>query len=1071
MLSIAKLGAGGQRYYLDQAKARVDHRESVASGVEDYYLAAPEAPGVWIGAEAGRIGLAGRIVTDDTLHHALSWSDPLTGHELAGPVSRARVPGFDLMFSVPKSASVLFGLGEADVRATIRRAQVEAVEQALGYLEDVACRGRFGAGGLGGSFAGRGFLAAAFEHRTSRAGDPQLHTHVLVANTIQRPDGQWATLDGRLIYAHAKTAGYIHEAAFRRALARDLGVEWRRVVNGIADIRGVSEPVLEAFSRRSREIDAYMRRRGETSAAARQVAAVRTREAKDYAVMPAQLVPEWRERAAALGLDQERVAELVQPGRSTLERLVSGEAIEALLAGRDGLTRGASHFDRRQVLEALAELARQGATRAELEELAHCFLGGDRVIPLVPEEARRSDVLRREDGRIVAALQREQRYTTPEVLAAERKVLRAVVGRSRDRVAVAYPYAVEDVLARRPSIGEDQALMVRRLTTGGEGVQVVVGPAGSGKTFALEAARAVWEASGVPVMGAAVARAAAHVLQDEAGIESTSVAALLRDLRRGGAYGLAQGSVLIVDEAGMLGTFDLAEILDHAAAARAKVVLTGDPHQLPEIDAGGCFRALTRQPGTVVLEQNRRQRHAHDRAKVELLRRGRSSEALAVAGQHGDVVVTGDAEQLFQRIVADYCEAVDDGAVMIAARRSEVAELNARARAVLDQAGRLGDQRIELAGGEFAAGDRVVVKRNDRRLDVQNGNRGRILDVDTKRSALRVELNGGREVVIDDCFLRARGRRAQPSLVHGYAATAHVMQGQTTERAFVLGSDSIYREWGYVAMTRARDRTRFYVCDRDVDGRELSGREVAAVALDRSRAQHTAHELAEQAAVGGLTTADLAAERCRLERVLRDDPTDAERRVIEQLEATLDDELGRLDAATERRTFHESRRTLLLGRPRDPEAVARAAADQRRAEVRIAAVTEELHELRAGGASARWRDLHRDDLSRYGLVVDELDGRFHDTSRGLRHVEPPRYITSALGRRPEGKAPRRTWDRALHAIERYRARHGVNDPWRALGPRPERAQLADWRAAQRELERAAQTLDRGRGIGREGLAR
>jgi conjugative relaxase-like TrwC/TraI family protein len=244
---------------------------------------------------------------------ALPWCDPLTGRELAAPVSRARVPGFDLMFSAPKSASVLFGIGEANVRATIRRAQVEAVDQALGYLEDVACRGRFGAGGQGGGFAGRGFLAAAFEHRTSRAGDPQLHTHVLVANTIQRPDGQWATLDGRLIYAHAKTAGYIHEAAFRRALARDLGLEWGRVVNGIADIRGVPEPVLEAFSRRSREIDAYVRRRGEHSAAARQVAAVRTREAKDYAVTPAQSVPEWRERAAALGLDEERVPSWSSP--------------------------------------------------------------------------------------------------------------------------------------------------------------------------------------------------------------------------------------------------------------------------------------------------------------------------------------------------------------------------------------------------------------------------------------------------------------------------------------------------------------------------------------------------------------------------------------------------------------------------------------------------------------------------------------------------------------------------------------------------------------------------------------
>jgi conjugative relaxase-like TrwC/TraI family protein len=403
VLSIAKLGAVGQRYYLDQAQMRVDHRQSVASGVEDYYLAAPEAPGEWMGAEAEHLGLANQVVSEEALHRALCWTDPLTGQDLPGPISRARVPGFDLLFSTPKSASVLFGICDPSVRATIRRAQREAVAQASNYLESAACRGRTGAGGQGEGFAGRGFLAAAFEHRTSRAGDPQLHTHVLIANAVQRPAGQWAALDGRLLYAHAKTAGYIHEAAFRHALARDLGIEWRRPVNGIADIKGVMERVLDAFSRRSHEIDAYVRRRGEASAAARQVAAVRTREAKDYGVTPAELQPEWVRRAAELGLTPERVEALYRD-RSTVERLAPADEVARVLAGREGLTRASSHFDRLDVVQRIAELAAQGATWPELRAAAGRFLNSEFAVPLEPAGARRSDVIRRADGQKNASM-------------------------------------------------------------------------------------------------------------------------------------------------------------------------------------------------------------------------------------------------------------------------------------------------------------------------------------------------------------------------------------------------------------------------------------------------------------------------------------------------------------------------------------------------------------------------------------------------------------------------------------------------------------------------------------------
>ena len=170
-------------------------------------------------------------------------------------------PGFDLTFSAPKSVSVLFGIGDDELRAVLRDAHDGAVIDALGYLEREAAVTRRGPGGVH-AIAGNGFVAAAFRHRTSRAGDPQLHTHVLVANLTLGADGRWSTLDGRRIYAHAKTAGYLYEARLRSLLTRELGVEWTPVRNGIADIAGVPPTVLRAFSRRRADIEAELERRG-----------------------------------------------------------------------------------------------------------------------------------------------------------------------------------------------------------------------------------------------------------------------------------------------------------------------------------------------------------------------------------------------------------------------------------------------------------------------------------------------------------------------------------------------------------------------------------------------------------------------------------------------------------------------------------------------------------------------------------------------------------------------------------------------------------------------------------------
>jgi conjugative relaxase-like TrwC/TraI family protein len=247
VLSIGKLATGQANYYLSLAGARVDRGSSVASGVEDYYVGASEPPGRWRGEFARELGLQGEV--DAAALYALLDS-PSSDEPGAAPPRK--VPGYDLTFSAPKSVSVVFGIAEAGTQRLVLDAHRIAVDSALVYLEREAVRLRRGRGGHR-VIEAAGLLAAAFDHRTSRAGDPQLHTHVLIANQSRGIDGRWSALDGRLVYRHAKTAGYVYQAVLRAEVTQQLGVGWTRREQGVGEIAGVPESescVAAALERR-----------------------------------------------------------------------------------------------------------------------------------------------------------------------------------------------------------------------------------------------------------------------------------------------------------------------------------------------------------------------------------------------------------------------------------------------------------------------------------------------------------------------------------------------------------------------------------------------------------------------------------------------------------------------------------------------------------------------------------------------------------------------------------------------------------------------------------------------------
>jgi len=780
MLSIGKLDADRVEYYL----------RCLAEGEDEYYLSAGERQGYWLGSAASRLGLHGNVEKDDFVA-VLNGFDPATGTGLVRQAgSDGRVHGFDLTFSAPKSVSVAWAFGDPETAKIISDAHDRAVAHALGVFETEVLRARRGHGGLR-QVETEGIAAAAFTHRTSRAGDPQVHTHVVVANLTVDAEGHWSAPDGRRIYGWAKTVGYLYEAELRNQLTEQLGVSWGPVRKGIADIEGIDPALLERFSKRRKQIEAELERVDQHSANAARVATLATRPAKQPAPSLAALRQQWIHEAADLDLQAPDMTALT--GRPAPARPDPAALVQELVSA-DGLTRDQSAFDRRHVLQAVAAAHPQGASTDAVRAAADMVLADETVAATatVTPVAGRS-------------------WTTTELLAVEARILDAPGRRAGQNLAVVPVTTLEHVLAERPSLSEEQRAMIARLTLPGDGIDIVVGRAGAGKTFALDAARAAWQASGHRVIGTALAARAAAELESDAGIPSSTIARLLIDTERPDPNAaLPPGTVLVVDEAGMVGSRTLARILDVAERDRAKVVLVGDPRQLPEIESGGAFAALAATDTAVELVENRRQSAEWERAALAELRSGSVAKAISAYQGAGRVHVAPSADAARDAVVDDWWQARQEGqdAAMYALRRSDVDDLNRRARLRMRAAGLLGDETVTAAGRELAAGDRVLMLRNDRRLQARNGTVATITDLDPDTGAITATA-GDKTWTLPGEYLAAG------HVTHGYATTIHKGQGATVDRAFLLGSEQLYREAGYVGLSRARFGSDLYMVDAD----------------------------------------------------------------------------------------------------------------------------------------------------------------------------------------------------------------------------------------------------------------
>lgn len=720
--------------------------------------------------------------------------------EHAGDRYDDRNAAYDVCVSAPKSVSTLYALASPETAAAVSHAHSTAVRTALAYLEREVghgLRGHQGDGQRAARIGTDGFIAAAFAHRTSRENEPQLHTHVVVANLLHGDDGKWSAVDSRSLHRHATTASYLYQATLRGELTRELGVAWTPVNKGIAEIAGIPTDLTRAFSTRRAAIDNYLSVTGRDDPAAAQHACLATRPKKTRQTAT-DLREQWTTTARNLGHDPAKVlAAALGAGSPATVDLV---ALIAELTGPTGLTRRKTTVDRRDVLQALCEALPAGTTVSlgYVDQLCEHLTRHRAVV----ETRHRAD----SDG---------PQFSTAELIATEQHALATA-----DTLRQSSNGYYSALMPHINTLSDDQRKLVTQLVYGDQQLSVVVGPAGSGKTAALSVAHRAWRSADIPVIGSAVAALAARGLQTATGIPSVTMTRLLADLdtidpRTRRRTGFAYGTVVVVDEASMVDTRTLARLLDHTQQSGARLVLVGDSEQLPEIDAGGLFRTLADHPDTHRLTANVRQQHDWERDALQALRTNRPAQALMAYLDRGRVRVDVP-DALFTRLTSDYMETSECAplrTVALAATRREVAALNAAIQLAHRDRDRDADGvYVDIAGEPraFHVGDVLVVTRNHREHGVLNGLRGQVTAIDRNVGSLVMTDTDGSHYELPHSLL------ASGDVDHGYALTVHRAQGITVDTALVFGTAALTKEAGYVALSRGRVANYLYTSPQEL---------------------------------------------------------------------------------------------------------------------------------------------------------------------------------------------------------------------------------------------------------------
>jgi conjugative relaxase-like TrwC/TraI family protein len=834
-----KGGEAAIRYYAKLVRGQErdgaweDNRRAGRGQLDDYYLPSGEEGGLWWGSGRHALGLNG-AGTQEQLRALFDGRHPHTGEQLGQPPRATSIRAYDLTFSAPKTVSILASLmGGQDERA-ILEAHEQAVAAALSVLEERSTT-RAGRGGAVRLDIG-GLTVLMVRHRTSRALDPQLHTHALLIARVQGVDGRWRALDATLAFRAVRALGFLYQSALRSELQRRWPqLRWLSVQKGQAEIAGMAA-LKDAFCKRSEQVQAHYEhllcewreRHPERSPTEREEGLLRrraareSRPAKDHAREPDELRAQWLCEARALGYDRARLRqEVLEPEhalgaqREPHAQEIGREAIKALVKERSIWSREdverevacrISHEENRSAGE------QQRAIEAKAREAIETY-----CIDLAVSGER--------GARVAKLLEREpalERYSTAPLLAAEQELVRffercaAEGGQSASEARMARALAALKRERTGAPAPDPEQVRAAALIAGSTRAAVVVGPAGAGKTTMLRLAARAIEQEGKRVVALAPTAIAAQALRERTGLQSENIARWLTErqhpdgMRREPT--LRRGDTLVVDEAGMVGTGQYRALCAAVQKDGARLVLIGDQRQLSAVGHGGMFSHAREALPAVQLERVHRFKEPWEASASLALRQGRR-QALDTYLAHGRVRC-GQAEQVHERMLEDWWEAHRSGEsyAFSAPTVAQARHLSARAQARRLAAGELdGSRSFETEGGQrIYVGDTVVTRRNERRRELVRG--GGVRNRETfsvsaiaRDGTLTLQRQGSsRQVKVAPVYAREQVELA-------YFQTVHGVQGRTVQRGGTLVDELAGFRSLYVGMTRGVRENIAYV--------------------------------------------------------------------------------------------------------------------------------------------------------------------------------------------------------------------------------------------------------------------
>lgn len=950
-MSMHVLSAGeGVKYLLSSVVVGEGVRDA-SDALVRYYQEKGTPPGRWYGKDLGAFGDGSLQAGDPVLEHQLRLllghaCDPLTAQPLgrrfanyATPTTAVRaeapklpgalrlmdksdavtdiadaaaakrsqnaVAGFDHTFSVPKSVSAIWAVADAGTQGIIARAHHAAMREVLELLERDVAATRVGAEGGSGSVRQvdvAGVVATGYDHYDSRAADPQLHTHLVIANRVRSAadPAKWRTLDSRPIHAAVVALSEHYNGVLADHITRSLGLGWEHRTRGAGrntgfELEAVPETLIAEFSSRSHEIQAEFERlvaqwcdehHGHAPSARRlirlrQKATLSTRPDKTLHSL-AELTEQWRSRAArVLGTDATAWAnELLRETRRHALLRADDFAVDYLEAL--GRSVAQSVGDKRSTWRRwnlYAEAARQlidqrfWSTADREAVMAVLVDAAERAsVTITPGEiAFVPAVFRRADGSSEFRMKHGALYTSQQNLDAEARILALAMNTAGPTVALEQLGRAVQKGRNGIVLAQDQRHVLEQLAVSGRVVDVLVGPAGSGKTSTLSALRAAWELEHGKgsVIGLAPTAAAAQVLADELGIptENTTKWATEHDL---GRWDFVAGQLVIVDEASLSGTFLLDRLTQHAAAVGAKVLLVGDRQQHGAVDASGVFgfiaESIEDRPELTEIWRFREEWERHASLRLRL----GDSDVIEEYDLH-DRIVGGDHDPMLDAAYAGWLDDTAHGksSLMIAETNESVTALNVRARLDRMEGGLVDDSTaVRLHdGSEASPGDLVVTRQNDRRVRygkswVKNGDLWTVVGTHADGS---IDL---RPIGTERGSVRLHANYVAEQLELAYAITAYRAQGMTVDTAHaVVTSTAMTRESLYVAMTRGRESNRVYVATDQpaLEEHQQPADLTTATAVLRSVLAHrgaelSAHEMIREEQEAWTGIAQLAAE-------------------------------------------------------------------------------------------------------------------------------------------------------------------------------------------------------------------